>query len=598
MPFAHLAIDLGASSGRAIVGLLDGNPLKLRLEEVHRFEHLPCPTPVGPAWDLTGIWLQILTGLSAGSAWCRENGIELKSVGVDTWGVDWALLGKSGEVLGLPHCYRDPQNEPASQRVLEQLGGFEKLYARTGIQLMPFNTLFQVAARYQAEPKLFDAAERFAFLPDLFHYWLSGELQTERTIASTSSMLDVETGQWDTNLIQQLGIPTDMLGPIVEPGTVLGTLRAEVAQTTGAPTTLQVIAPAAHDTGSAVAAVPATGDANWAYLSSGTWSLVGVELAKPITSEAALSIPLTNERGVSGTIRLLKNIAGLWLVQELRRELQQAGQPHDFAQMVREARLAKPGRTIIDPNYAEFASPGNMAEKIRQFAKNTQQPEPETIGQLVRCALESLALCYDQTLHQLESVLGKSIDVLHIVGGGIQNDLLNDFAAAAVGRLVITGPVEATAIGNLLVQAMGSGELSGLPELREIVANSFPRNIVKPDAADHWAALTRQVRRTYHQVKLRTIATMSKIEQAYELARDQYAEVGVNTDECSQASRENSDFHSVLARRRRQWVREPRRCIDRRHRGHGQLSRQGPHARSIASLTSIRPWHSSPASIG
>ncbi|TWU30247.1 rhamnulokinase [Bythopirellula polymerisocia] len=487
MSFAHLAIDLGASSGRAIVGLLDGSPLKLRLEEVHRFEHLPCPTPVGPVWDLTGIWLEILTGLGAAAKWCRENGAELKSVGVDTWGVDWALLGKSGEVLGLPHCYRDPQNEAACQRVLEQMGGFEKLYERTGIQLMPFNTLFQVAARYHTEPKLFDAAERLVFLPDLFHNWLSGELQTERTIASTSSMLDVETGEWDTELLEKLGLPTDILGSIVEPGTVLGTLRAEIAQTTNASAKIQVIAPAAHDTGSAVAAVPATVETNWAYLSSGTWSLLGVELAKPITSEVALSIPLTNERGVDGTIRLLKNIAGLWLVQELRRELQQAGESQDFAQMVEEARRAEPGRTIIDPNYAEFASPGNMSEKIRQFAKKTRQPEPETIGQLVRCALESLALCYDHTLQQLESVLGKSIGVLHIVGGGIQNDLLNEFATAAVGRSVITGPVEATAIGNLLVQAMGSGELSGLPELREIVANSFPRNVVKPDAADHWA---------------------------------------------------------------------------------------------------------------
>lgn len=486
MSHAYLAIDLGASSGRAIVGLLEGSPAKLRLEEVHRFEHLPCPTPVGPVWDLTGIWQHLLSGLAAAASWCRENGTQLKSVGVDTWGVDWTLLGKSGEVLGLPHCYRDPQNEVACQRVLEQLGGFDKLYERTGIQLLPFNTLFQVAARYRTEPKLFDAAERLVFLPDLLHYWLSGELQTERTIASTSSMLEVATGQWDRGLLEELRLPTHLLGPIVDPGTVLGTLRAEVAHSTGAPTNLQVIVPAAHDTGSAVAAVPASGDANWAYLSSGTWSLLGSELGKPINSPAARSVPFTNERGVSGTIRLLKNIAGLWLVQELRRELRQQPQTLEFAEMVQEARRAKPGRTIVDPNHAEFASPGNMAEKLRRFAQKTAQPEPETVGQLVRCCLESLALCYQSTLEQLESVLEKSIDVLHIVGGGTQNDLLNEFAAAAVGRPVITGPIEATAIGNLLVQAMGCGELSNLAELRQIVANSFPRNPVEPDPANHW----------------------------------------------------------------------------------------------------------------
>ncbi len=486
MSLAHLAIDLGASSGRAIVGLLEGDPLKLRLEEVHRFEHSSCPTPVGPVWDLTGIWLNVLNGLRSADTWCRENGAELKSVGVDTWGVDWTLLGASGEVLGVPHCYRDPQNEAACQRVLDQLGGFDHLYQRTGIQLMPFNTLFQVAARFVAEPKMFDAAARLVFLPDLLHYWLSGELSTERSIASTSSMLDVETGQWDFELLEKLGVPTHMLGPIVEPGTAIGCLREEIAQATGAPDTLQVILPAAHDTASAVAAVPATGDAKWAYLSSGTWSLVGVELDKPITSKAALSVPVTNERGASGTIRLLKNIGGLWLVQELRRELREQGQSIEFSEMVQEARQSPAGRTIIDPNYAEFASPGNMADKIRKFSQQTKQPKPETTGQLVRCCLESLALCYQATLEQLESVLGNPLDVLHIVGGGTQNELLNEFAAAAVQRPVITGPIEATAIGNLLVQAMGCGELTGLKQLRQIVVDSFPLTTAKPDPATHW----------------------------------------------------------------------------------------------------------------
>jgi len=479
MPIAHLAIDLGASSGRAIVGVLEGTPLQLSLQEVHRFEHVACQTPTGPVWDLTGIWLQILEGLGKAAQWCKQSNVELRSVGVDTWGVDWTLVGPSGELLALPHCYRDPQNESACERVLERLGGFERLYERTGIQLMSLNTLFQVAARYEREPKLFDAAARLVFLPDLFHYWLSGELTTERTIASTSSMLAVETGEWDIGLLEELGLPTDMLGPIVDPGTVLGTLRKEIAQAIDAPADIQVIVPASHDTASAVAAVPATGSANWAYLSSGTWSLLGAELDKPIASESVRKIPLTNERGVEGTIRLLKNIAGLWLVQELRRELKQQGDQRGFAELVLEARLSEPARTIIDPNHAEFAAPGGIQEKIRQFARETNQSEPESVGQFVRCCLESLALCYAQTLGQLESVLQRPLEVLHIVGGGIQNTMLNELTAAAVGRPVIAGPVEATAIGNLLVQAMGCGEISHLEELRQVVAASFELTTVE-----------------------------------------------------------------------------------------------------------------------
>lgn len=486
MPTAHLAIDLGASSGRAIVGALEGTPPKLRLEEVHRFEHFGSPTPAGPVWNLTGIWLHIITGLREARRWCEENRFELLSVGVDTWGVDWTLVGPSGEVIGLPHCYRDPQNDPASDRVVKRLGGFEKLYARTGIQRMPFNTVFQVAARFEQEPKLFDAAASLAFLPDLLHYWLSGELLSERTIASTSSMLDVNTGEWDYELLEQLGLPTHMLQRIVDPGTVIGTLRAEVAEATGVSPQLKVIVPAAHDTGSAVAAVPAVGEDTWAYLSSGTWSLLGAELPFPNNSDAARDVPFTNERGVGNTIRLLKNIAGLWLIQELRRELQLAGDQRDFGELVELARQAEPGRTIVDPNYSEFASPGNMTAKLQSFARETNQPEPETVGQLVRCCLESLALCYAQTLDQLESLLGNRIDVLHIVGGGIQNQMLNELTASAIDRNVITGPVEATAIGNLLVQAKGCGQISSLTELRRVVADSFEVTEVLPAQDADW----------------------------------------------------------------------------------------------------------------
>ena len=482
MSTAHLAIDLGASSGRAIVGVLEGRPVRLRMEEVHRFKHLACPTPAGPVWDLTGIWQSILTGLRAGAAWCRENDVELQTIGVDTWGVDWTLLGKSGELLTLPHCYRDPQNEPASERVLEQLGGFERLYSRTGIQLLPFNTLFQVAARYEQEPKLFDAADRLVFVPDLLSYWLSGEVATERTIASTSSIISVETGDWDYELLSQLGLPTPILGPIVEPGTKLGPLLGEVADATGASSSVQVVATASHDTAAAIAAVPATGDASWAYVSSGTWSLLGAELDSPLVTEAARAVPFTNEQGIGQTVRFLKNIAGMWFVQQYRQDLEKQGEQWDFAQMTSEAEAEEPFRTLVDPNSPDFASAGNIVEKMRLCARRTEQPEPETVGQAVRCWLESLALSYRHTLEQLESVVGQTFDELHIVGGGIQNKLLNQMTADTLCRPVICGPVEATAIGNVMVQAMGSGEVSDISELRQIVARSSELERYEPGA--------------------------------------------------------------------------------------------------------------------
>jgi rhamnulokinase len=474
MRTAHLAIDLGASSGRAIIGVLSGEPLKLSQEELHRFEHHPCPTPSGPLWDLTGIWLNILTGLKLANQWCRKNQVNLKSVGVDAWGVDWCLLGESGELLMLPHCYRDPQNEAACQAVLEHVGGREALYRRNGIQLMAINTLFQVAARFQREPKLFHAANRFVFVADLFHFWLSGKISVERTIASTGAMLELNSGNWDRELLGELGIPSHLFGSIVEPGHVVGTLLPELAESTGLSETTKIISPASHDTAAAVAAVPATDrDRSWAYLSSGTWSLLGVELNQPFTSAESCAAPFTNERGIEHTVRFLKNIAGLWLVQELKRDFDRQGKNLSFEELVSQAQAVEPFRTLINPNEWRFASPGGMAQKIQAFAAETNQPAPDAVGQLVRCCLESLAFCYRDTLDRLERILNTRIDQLHIVGGGTQNELLNELTAAAVQRPVWCGPVEATAIGNLLVQAMGCGDVENRQSLREIVARSF-----------------------------------------------------------------------------------------------------------------------------
>lgn len=481
MQTAHLAIDLGASSGRAIIGILGGNPKLLELEEIHRFGHVGVPTPTGPVWNLTDIWRNVLEGIKKANAYCKDEDLQLASIGVDTWGVDWALLGRSGELLGLPHCYRDPQNDRARDRTLEQIGGFDELYSRTGIQLMSINTLFQVAARFESEPALFEAAEHFVFLPDLFHYWLSGNVTVEKTIASTSSMLNVETGDWDHKLLRSLGLPTSIFGPIIEPGSQVGALLDEVETITNSPPGVQVIAPGGHDTASAVAAVPVQSDSKWAFLSSGTWSLLGAEIQQPNVSQAARSEPFTNELGVEGSVRFLKNISGLWIVQELRRELNEnEDNEYEFAQLMESARMAEPFRTLIDPNQDEFLAVGKMAEKIRAFAECTGQPFPETVGDLVRCCLESLALCYQRTLNTMEEVLGYSFDVLHIVGGGTKNTLLNQLTADALNRTVICGPDEATAIGNLLIQAIGVEEIESLAELRKVVADSFEPIILAP----------------------------------------------------------------------------------------------------------------------
>ncbi|TWT87169.1 Rhamnulokinase [Pseudobythopirellula maris] len=475
MTTAHLAIDLGASSGRAIIGVLEGSPARLRIEEVSRFEHTPGITPAGPVWDLTGIWNHITVALKRAVDWCSERTIEFASVGVDTWGVDWALVGTSGDLLSLPHCYRDPRNVEIADRVLEKMGGRDALYARTGIQHMPLNTIFQVAARHIDEPRLFDAADRLLFLPDLFHYWLSGEMSNERTIASTSSMLDVETGEWDSDLIAKLGLPEHLFSPLEDPGFEVGMVRDEIEQAIGAVAPIRVVAPAAHDTASAVAAVPfAPGEAaSSAYLSSGTWSLLGIERESPLASPEAGAVPLTNERGVAGTVRVLKNIAGLWLVQELRRELLASGRNLSFAEMTEQAAAAEPFRTIVDPDFPDFALPGDMSGKVQRYAEATGQQAPENVGQFVRCCLEGLALGYRRTIDQVEKITGAKIETLHAVGGGVNNRLLSQFAAEAIHRPVICGPTEATAIGNLLMQAYGCGAVADRHEIREVVARSF-----------------------------------------------------------------------------------------------------------------------------
>ncbi len=499
MATAHLAIDFGAGSGRAMLGLFDGDPRTLRLEEVHRFEHAMLPTPSGPIWDLTSLWRELLVGLRSGAAAAKEAGIELASVGVNSWAVDWVFVEPGGELLGLPHAYRDPANEPAKQRVLDRLpGGVEELYRATGIQPQPFNTLFQLEARRHASPGLFRTASQHAellLLPDLFHYWLSGARSCERTNASSTSMLDVATRDWDRGLLRAVELPHRPLQRLIDPGTVIDRVRPELAEEVGVSRELLVVAPATHDTASAVAAVPAVDEASgtWAYLSSGTWSLLGVELDEAITSPEALAVPFTNELGVAGKVRFLRNITGLWLIQELRRDLRKRGEEIDFATLTDQAESAKPLRTLVDPNASEFAQPGDIIRKLRRRAGRTGQPTPETNGQLARCCLESLALAYADTIEQIEALTSTPIDTLYVVGGGVNNRLLNQLTAQATGRRVMIGPSEATAIGNALVQAVGMDEIADLQELRAVVARSFPCETIQPnDAGLDWSNARRR----------------------------------------------------------------------------------------------------------
>ncbi len=483
MSSAYVAVDLGAESGRVVVVSLDDH--RIELHEIHRFPNRPVQLPSGLHWDITSLWNEICRGLTFAAEWANEKKVALSSVGVDTWGVDWALLAESGELVGLPHAYRDPRNHAAFERATSIVNTAD-IYRATGIQIMPINTLFSVYAQQLFGPDLLRAADQLVFIPDLIHYWLSGKRQVESTIASTSQMIDVRNGNWCDQLLQTLGIPTSLCSETSPPGTVLGPLRDEIAKQTELNSSTRIVTPASHDTASAVAAVPADADSNWCFLSSGTWSLFGAELTEPCISLPAQSAMFTNEVGVGGTIRFLKNIAGLWLIQQCRNEFALRDQSYNYAELTELAGLAEPFRTLVDPDHPPFQAPGGMLTKIDDYARQTDQPPPETPGDYLRCCLESLALAYRQTLLKLEFVLNREFDVIHVVGGGGRNELLNQMTAGATGRPVVVGPFEATAIGNALVQAMALGDISDLAELRQIVKNSIDYRAIEPQDEPAW----------------------------------------------------------------------------------------------------------------
>jgi rhamnulokinase len=482
-----VAIDLGAESGRVVAVELCDQQIQVR--EIHRFQHAPIELPTGLHWDVGGLWREIVVGLRRAAQWSTENSCRIVSVGVDAWGVDWALLNSNGELCGLPHAYRDPRNASAYKAVIQVLG-VDLIYKTTGIQMMPINTLCSLFGQRRADERLFSAASRLLFIPDLMHYWLSGQLSCEQTIASTSQMIDVTTEAWASKLLEPLGIRLDLLMPTSPPGTSIGTMRPEVSRATTLRDDVQVVLPPSHDTASAVAAIPAKGD-RWAYLSSGTWSLLGVELDHPCVTEAAQSAMFTNESGVNRTIRFLKNIAGLWLVQQCRKDFQTAGRRSegdllDYDRLTQEAADCQPFRTLINTRYPPIQLSGAMTEKINDYARQTGQPICESPGQFVRCCLESLSLEYGRTAGELETTLGSKLEVMHVVGGGSRNQLLNQMAANALGIPVVAGPVEATAIGNALVQAMAAGDVRDSVHLRQIVANSTRLTSYEPLDVSVW----------------------------------------------------------------------------------------------------------------
>ena len=449
-----LAVDLGASSGRVVAGLLQDG--RLQLDEVHRFQNGPVRAGNALYWDLLGLWNQVQAGLRKAAA---KYGSQIRSVGIDTWGVDYGLLGRGDELLGNPIAYRDRRTTGMFEEAFARVSR-EEIFAETGLQFLEFNTLYQLlAAKLSGSPTL-EAAESLLMIPDLLHWLLTGEKAIEQTNASTTQFYNPQSQSWSTKLLERLGLPASILGEIVLPGTTLGPLLPRVAAETNL-TGIDVILPGTHDTASAM----------------------GVETKTPIINNEVARWNFTNEAGIDSTTRLLKNITGMWLVQECGRIWQRDGFKTDWSQLVSEAAAAEPLVSVIDPNDPRLVAPDNMPEAIGKLCRQSGQPVPETRGATVRCALESLALCYREVLKMIENLTGNTIETIHIVGGGCQNELLNQMAADACGRTVVAGPVEASAIGNLLVQVQAAKEVSGHAQARDVVRASFPVKTFEPQVA-------------------------------------------------------------------------------------------------------------------
>lgn len=470
----YLAFDLGAETGRAILAKLRSGILTAR--EIRRFTNNPVEYGGSLHWDIPRLWWEVRATLS------DLKQTKLAGIGVDSWGVDYALLGDRGELLQNPYHYRDTRTSGMMERVFAEIRR-EEIYERTGIQFMPINTLYQLFAAKKQTPTILEGARNFLMIPDLIHYWLSGTVSCEFTNATTTQFVNARSRDWDFHLLDKLQIPRHFLGKMVESGTILGVLLPSIAEDSELRDT-PVIAPATHDTGSAVAAVAARDGT--AFLSSGTWSLLGTEVDAPVISADSLRFNFTNEGGTSGTTRLLKNVMGLWILQRCRDVWAEGGHFTDNDSLMEAASQGERFVSLIDPDHQSFLHPRDMVASIDQFCLKTHQPKPTSPGGYVRTILESLAFKYRLVLRSLERLTGRNIEGIRVIGGGSKNRLLNQWTADATGKVVLAGPAEATALGNAAMQILANGEVESLAGVREILQRSFPPEIFEPVNTDHW----------------------------------------------------------------------------------------------------------------
>jgi rhamnulokinase len=470
----YLTFDFGAESGRAILGSADSGVITI--QEIHRFENKPLKCDNALRWNVPQLWDEVRKALS------RVEDVALSGIGVDAWGVDYALLDAQGELLENPYHYRDNRTRGTMESVFKVVPK-DEIYRTTGIQFMPINTLYQLFAAKRDTPELLKAAKTLLTIPDLFHYWLTGNAVCEFTNATTTQMVNASTRTWARDLIDRLELPLELPAEIVEPGTVIGKLQSKVSKRLGQPV-INVIAPASHDTASAVAAITARDDT--AFLSSGTWSLIGTEVDAPIITTDALRLNFTNEGGVGGNTLFLKNVMGLWMLQCCRQSWSSQGRGFDYEELLKLVTNEQAFAHLVDPDDESFLHPMDMPEAIDQFCSRTDQPTPKTLGAYVRTILESLAFKYRLIIESLAELIGRPIEQIRVVGGGAKNRLLNQFTADATGRRVLAGPVEATSLGNVAVQILATGGAGSLREVRSMIQRSFPVEIFEPVESHKW----------------------------------------------------------------------------------------------------------------
>ena len=497
----YIAVDLGAESGRVMLSSVSSE--KLSLEEIHRFSNGPIEENGSLHWDFNRLLTEVKKGITKA---VKKTGGKIEGIGIDSWGVDFGLLGADGKLIENPYNYRDSRTDGVTEKAFELMGspseidldkqsrktsdesnisrGKRRIYENSGIQIMQINSIYQLLAMRLANSDVLAKTKKLIFMADLFSYYLCGKAFGEYTLASTSQLMDMKTGRWSQDIFDKLSLPIGIMPDIVNPGTVAGELSKQVADELGC-NQIPVIAIGSHDTASAVAAVPA-GQGNWAYLSSGTWSLMGVEVPQAIVNDKTFEFELTNEGGAENTIRLLKNIMGLWLVQECKRQWQREGLELSYSELTDMAQKAEPFTAQIEVDHSGFLAPGDMPKRINDYLAETGQQRIDDKGQMIRVILESLAFKYRSVMEAIEDITGRAIDVLHIVGGGIQNELLCQFTANAIGKKVIAGPIEATASGNILMQAKATGQIKTLAEARQIVRNSFELKEYQPKDASLW----------------------------------------------------------------------------------------------------------------